>query len=137
MAFIPSRLSHTRLSVINACNGFIAVGLGAMGAHALKPRLLARGTWDAWQSASLYHISHVVGSLALLSWAESVPQKATGLTRVVSLWQLGCLLFSGSIYVLALGGPKFLGPATPLGGLAFLTGWGLLIGAAVRRPKSS
>lgn len=112
--------------VLTACSGFIAVLLGALGAHALNPKLLANSTLEAWMTASHYHLLHTVACLALLAWSVAQPERAGRLTRIHACWLLGCLLFSGSIYVLALGGPKFLGPVTPLGGLAFLAGWLLL-----------
>jgi uncharacterized membrane protein YgdD (TMEM256/DUF423 family) len=107
-------------------NGLFGTVLGALGAHPLKDRLSQRGSLDAWQSAGTYQLVHVACSLALIAWAESHAAKATRLHRVVLWWQIGCLLFSGSIYLLALGGPSFLGPVTPLGGLAFMIGWALL-----------
>lgn len=120
--------------VLTACSGFIAVLLGALGAHALKPKLLAQGTLDAWTTAAHYHLLHTVACLALFTWAIAQPSRAARLSRVSTCWLLGCLLFSGSIYVLALGGPKFLGPITPLGGLAFLAGWLLLAREARLKP---
>jgi uncharacterized membrane protein YgdD (TMEM256/DUF423 family) len=89
--------------------------------------LLARGTAAAWQSASLYHLAHSVAALALLAWADVAPARAARLLQVIALWLGGCLAFSGSIYVLALGGPRWLGPITPLGGLLFMLGWALLV----------
>lgn len=125
------------LTFCAALNGFCAVLLGALGAHALKPRLLARASLDSWQTAAHYHLAHAVGTLALLAWASARPERADPLQRVAWCWQLGCLLFAGSIYVLALGGPRLLGPVTPLGGLAFLAGWALLAAESLRSRSSA
>lgn len=99
--------------------GFTGVALGAFGAHALKETLAARGTAPTWQTAVLYHLLHAVALLALTTlagnWANA---------RWIGLcWSVGVVLFSGSLYWLALGGPKFLGPVTPLGGIVLLSGW--------------
>lgn len=100
--------------------------LGALGAHALRDTLGVRGSAGAWQTATIYHLAHTLGCLALVAWAGGEPKRAQRLHRVVVLWLVGCLLFAGSIYALALGGPGFFGPFTPLGGVAFLAGWILL-----------
>ena len=105
--------------------GFTGVALGAFGAHALKETLVANGTTTTWQTAVLYHLVHAVALVALPGW-----------TWVGRCWIAGVVLFSGSLYWLALGGPKFLGPVTPLGGLAFLLGWALLAWHAFKSPKA-
>lgn len=111
--------------------GATGVVLGAFGAHALKGKLDERGTAQVWDTAVKYHLIHAVALLALAAWVEtrsisgaSKGQKAA--QRVAICWVAGILLFSGSLYLLALGGPAWLGPVTPLGGLALLAGWVLL-----------
>lgn len=98
---------------------FLAVALGAFGAHGLKGRLGELGTAAQWETAALYHFLHAVGLLAM-----------AGLPRVprgpVLCLVAGVALFSGSLYVLALTGVRALGMVTPLGGVAFLVGWGWL-----------
>jgi uncharacterized membrane protein YgdD (TMEM256/DUF423 family) len=105
--------------------GFTGVTLGAFGAHALKETLTTHGTTSTWQTAVLYHLVHAVALLALPvgRW----PGRC---------WIAGVVLFSGSLYWLALGGPKALGPVTPLGGLAFLAGWASIAWNAFRAPKT-
>ena len=129
-------LKTTPLTACTAANGFLAVLLGALGAHALKDTLSAQNTLGSWQTASHYHLAHVLGTLALLAWSAAQPEKASSLHRVGWFWQAGCLLFAGSIYILALGGPRILGPITPLGGLAFLAGWVLLGAQSLRQTKT-
>jgi uncharacterized membrane protein YgdD (TMEM256/DUF423 family) len=124
-------ISSVRLIIIAAgLLGFSGVALGAFGAHALKDTLLARGSTATWQTAVLYHLLHAVALLALAGWAGNW----AGLRWIGVCWILGVLLFSGSLYWLALGGPKFLGPITPLGGLALLSGWLLVAWQGFQLP---
>ncbi|HWA28226.1 MAG TPA: DUF423 domain-containing protein [Lacunisphaera sp.] len=110
--------------------GFSGVALGAFGAHALKAALAATGGVDTWKTAVLYHLIHAVAVLAL----SSSPQPAS--RKIGGCWIAGVVLFSGSLYALALGGPKFLGPITPLGGVAFLIGWAWLAVSAWKQPAA-
>ena len=109
--------------------GLTGVGLGAFGAHALKDTLTANGHLETWRTAVLYQLLHAVALLALASGREihSGPDR-----RTAACWVAGVLLFSGSLYWLSLGGPRWLGPVTPLGGLAFLAGWALVVYRAAR-----
>ena len=119
-------MSPARSTIIAASLlGFTGVGLGAFGAHALKDTLVVNGTTATWQTAVLYQLIHAVALLAL-----------PGGPWVSRCWIVGVGLFSGSLYWLALGGPKFLGPITPLGGIALLLGWALLARQAFRLPKA-
>lgn len=113
--------------------GFIGVALGAAGAHGkLHDALVASGSLENWKTAVLYQLVHAVALLALAGWRGAAPAGPSG--KVALLWAIGVVCFSGSIYVLALGGPRFLGPVTPLGGVAFLAGWAMLGWAALKRP---
>jgi Uncharacterized small membrane protein len=125
------------LHFFSAINGFTAVALGALGAHALKEKLTASGNLDSWQTASSYQLAHAVAGLAVLAWAAAQTGRRSAMQRIAMCWLLGSLLFSGSIYALSLGAPRFLGPVTPLGGIAFLVGWVLLTVEAFRRPAST
>ena len=112
--------------------GLTGVALGAAGAHGpLHDALVAAGALDAWRTAVLYHLIHAVALLALAGWTAGWP----GARWTARCWLAGVILFSGSLYWLALGGPKILGPITPLGGLALLSGWLLLVWNAFRLPK--
>ena len=108
--------------------GALGVVLGAFGAHGLEARLTP-DRLDVWTTAVDYHLLHAVALLALALYERATGAKirgpATGFT-------LGILLFSGSLYALALGGPRLLGPVTPLGGLCFIAGWLSLIPLARR-----
>ena len=111
--------------------GFTGVGLGAFGAHGLRATLEATGQLENWKTAVLYQLVHAVALLALANW----PQPAV--RKIGACWIAGVVLFSGSLYWLALGGPiKLLWPITPLGGLALLAGWLLLTWTAWRQTET-
>lgn len=93
----------------------VAVGLGAFGAHALKDRLDAYSL-DIWQKAVFYHLIHALGILIV-----GLNNRRADL--VCWLLLAGIVLFSGSLYVLALTGVRTLGAVTPFGGVAFIAGW--------------
>lgn len=102
-----------------ALSGFLAVGLGAFGAHSLKSTLVASGMTDVWEKAVLYHLVH---ALVLLMLARELPARRWAYL----CFAIGMLLFSGSLYLLAVSGVRWLGAITPLGGLCLLAGWFLL-----------
>jgi uncharacterized membrane protein YgdD (TMEM256/DUF423 family) len=104
---------------LTAALGFLAVALGAFGAHGLKDLLARNDTADIWEKAVLYHFLHVIVML-LLAYREPFARRA---------WMFffaGVMIFSGSLYILAFTGIKWLGAITPVGGLAMLAGWLLL-----------
>jgi len=100
---------------------FAAVGLGAFGAHALKTRL-APDMQAIWQTAVQYHAWHALGLLAVGLYTMHRPD-APGASFAAWLFVAGIVLFSGSLYALALSGVRGLGALTPFGGVAFLAGW--------------
>jgi len=107
----------------------LGVGLGAFGAHALKARL-SPDMLTVWETGVRYQLYHALGLLAvawaLTRWPGSAVQ-ASGW-----LFVAGTLLFSGSLYALALSGVRGLGAVTPLGGAAWIAGWALLAWGAWR-----
>jgi uncharacterized membrane protein YgdD (TMEM256/DUF423 family) len=130
----PSRLDRFPLLAAGVF-GLIGVGVGAMGAHALKATLIERGMLQAWETASRYHLFHAVALLGLAAWMRnaSADNGARLMIWTARLWCVGMVLFSGSLYWLALGGPRWLGPITPLGGVALMAGWMLIAIAAFAR----
>lgn len=116
--------------MIGAAYGFLAVALGAFGAHALKQRL-GGDMLRVWDTAVQYHAWHALALLAVGLLALRAPA-STALAVSGAAFAVGVLLFSGSLYALALSGVRGLGAITPLGGLAFLVGWAALVLAAAR-----
>lgn len=116
-----------------AVAGFTGVAFGAFGAHGLKgviaPELMA-----AYQTGVLYHLMHAVVLLALSAWLFVRP--ASWIKRSVYMMTLGLILFSGSLYALALTGERAYGVITPFGGVSWLIAWSFLILAAFRLPES-
>ena len=118
--------------------GFLAVALGAFGAHALKGWLAAQPDGELrlgwWQTAVQYHVWHALLLAAVGVWLTSAPPAVAGPLRVVTGGVLaGVVLFSGSLYTMTLTGIRALGAVTPLGGVAFLVAWAALVIAALRR----
>ena len=111
-----------RIGMIRVAAGlcFLAVALGAFGAHALKASLESSGLLDVWNKAVLYHFLHGVALVALA--LHGAGNRAT-----YFLFVAGILLFSGSLYAMALTNVRWLGAITPLGGLCFLAGWAWLV----------
>jgi uncharacterized membrane protein YgdD (TMEM256/DUF423 family) len=125
------RASSTFLSVAAGLFGLTGVALGAFGAHGLKSTLDATGGVENWKTAVFYQLVHAVALLALAPRTETVGRTTAW------CWVCGIVLFSGSLYALALGFPaKFIWPVTPLGGLALLLGWARLTWSAFRSPQS-
>jgi uncharacterized membrane protein YgdD (TMEM256/DUF423 family) len=120
--------------------GLTGVALGAFGAHALKATLTAHDSVQTWHTATLYHLVHAAAALtvALAAGGGDRPPSAQRLLRAAAVcWIAGLTAFSGSLYGIALGGPAWLGPVTPLGGLALLAGWTLVVVAGWKSaPKS-
>ncbi len=120
------------LLALAAVYGFSGVAMGAFAAHALKGRLddYALGIM---QTATQYQLVHAVAMLAiwpLLSESAALPRWS------LIAFALGVLLFSGSLYALALSGVRALGAITPLGGLLLLVGWCLLLIHALRNAPA-
>lgn len=114
---------------IAAINGGLAVAAGAFGAHGLQGRIDAQAL-QVFETAARYHMYH---ALALAVAALVMRDAAAGAaTTAAAFFVAGILLFSGSLYLLALTGTKALGIVTPFGGLCFLLGWGFLAIAALR-----
>jgi uncharacterized membrane protein YgdD (TMEM256/DUF423 family) len=117
-------VSFTRVAAVF---GFLAVALGAFGAHGLRARL-GPGGMEIWKTAALYHLVHAVALLAVSLAASHLP----GARAICWLWSIGIVVFAGSLYLLAVTGIGVLGAITPLGGAAFLAGWVVLAVCGVR-----
>ena len=117
--------------------GLAGVAIGAFGAHALKSTLLERGMMQAWETGSRYHLFHAVAMIGVAAWVRAAAgsRGARLMFWTARLWCAGIVLFSGSLYWLALGGPRWLGPVTPFGGVALMAGWLLLAIAAFSKRE--
>jgi uncharacterized membrane protein YgdD (TMEM256/DUF423 family) len=105
---------------IAAAFGLAGVVLGAFGAHGLRAVLEEHGTRAVWETAVFYQLVHAIALLAL-----AAAHRAS--RWVAGLWVAGIIVFSGSLYLLAVTNAKWLGAITPLGGVAFLAGWALIV----------
>jgi uncharacterized membrane protein YgdD (TMEM256/DUF423 family) len=108
----------------------VAVALGAFGAHALKARI-PPDMLSVWQTAVTYHAWHALALLLTGVLMQNMPGSVS-LRYAAWLFIAGIVLFAGSLYLLALGGPKAFGVMTPLGGVAFIAGWVTLAIGALR-----
>jgi uncharacterized membrane protein YgdD (TMEM256/DUF423 family) len=108
--------------------GLSGVAFGAFGAHMLQGHLDKLGTERFWQTGVLYHLVHAVVLLLISHW-KPVPRLAFYLIF------FGILLFSGSLYALALTYARWIGAITPLGGFGFLLGWLALIFSSKNEPQ--
>jgi uncharacterized membrane protein YgdD (TMEM256/DUF423 family) len=120
------------LGSLSGILGLTGVALGAFGAHALKDFLLAHGTLEAWETAVRYHLVHAVALLALACKPVVAADLRAAAARNWLVFAgraffVGTVLFAGSLYGYALGGPHFLVFITPLGGLTLLVGWAAVI----------
>ena len=117
-------------STLGAVSGFLAVATGALAAHGLEGRFTLEAlAW--WETGAQYQMYH---ALALLAAAWAASRRPSGLATAAGwFFVAGIILFSGSLYALALTGVRSLGAITPIGGLAFLAGWALLALHAFKR----
>jgi len=99
---------------------FVAVALGAFGAHSLRSIIESHGMIEVWNKAVLYHFVHAIALFVLA---------LVGSTNRSAWWLLfaGIIIFSGSLYAMGLTGVRWLGAITPLGGICFLVGWAWLV----------
>jgi uncharacterized membrane protein YgdD (TMEM256/DUF423 family) len=116
-------------AVLGAVNAVVAIAAGALGAHALRARLPPERL-AVFETAARYHMYHALGLIAV-AWLATVRSEALS-SRAGWSMLAGIVLFSGSLYALAITGVRTLGAITPFGGLAFMVGWVLFAIAAAR-----
>lgn len=121
--------------VVAALHGFAAVGLGAFGAHALRARfedgaegIKAQG-W--WTTATHYQLTHAVALFALAAFSVRTPSSVASAAALC--FAIGSLVFSGTLYAMALGAPRWFGAITPIGGLLLLAGWACVLAMAAKQ----
>jgi uncharacterized membrane protein YgdD (TMEM256/DUF423 family) len=148
MSTDPQTAAGARWIAVGAILAGLAVACGALAAHGLDSRFtewyagqtrsaggrdvpLAEKYLADFRTAAEYQMDHALGLVAVgLLWLFRGPSRAL----TIAAWSLllGCVLFSGSLYMLTLTGFRLLGAVTPVGGIAFLVGWGALAASAVR-----
>ena len=124
-----------RFLLYAAINGFLVVAFGAFGAHSLEG-FLSETSLSTWNTAVLYQMFHVA-ALILSGLLCYIFPASKSFSRSGFAFQTGIVLFSGSLYLLALTGISFFAYITPLGGIVFLIGWGLIIYGLVRSRSRS
>ncbi|MFL0808638.1 MAG: DUF423 domain-containing protein [Oceanobacter sp.] len=128
---------NNQTTLMSAClAGFLGVALGAFGAHGLKgmiePSLMA-----AYQTGVQYHLVHAVALLAVGVWQQQQGGVNRWLNRAAMLLLAGLILFSGSLYLMAITGIRPLGIITPIGGTCWLIGWAMLAWSIRTQPDST
>jgi len=121
-------------SAVGAAGLGLAVMIGAFGAHALRDRFDAYRT-SIYERAVFYHFVHALGILIVSTFAKSAQLSVSSVTWVCALLLAGIVLFSGSLYTLAITGLRTWGAVTPFGGLSFIAAWLLLAFLLVRGPR--
>ncbi|MDP9725334.1 uncharacterized membrane protein YgdD (TMEM256/DUF423 family) [Priestia aryabhattai] len=116
--------------IIGAINAMLAVALGAFGAHGLEGKISEKYL-EVWKTGVQYQMFHAMGLFVIAFLLSKFPQSSL-LTASGWIMFAGIVLFSGSLYVLGTSGIKVLGAITPLGGVAFIVAWILIVVAAVK-----
>jgi uncharacterized membrane protein YgdD (TMEM256/DUF423 family) len=125
-------MTDRQLVIAASLTLLIGVAAGAFGAHGLRSRLDV-DMMAVWQTAVLYQLVHGLGMLAIAVLGSRMPSPL--LSHAGTLMFLGVVIFSGSLYVLATTGVKWLGAVTPIGGLAFIGAWAMVALAAYRNTR--
>ena len=123
---------NNALLVAGAALGAAGVVLGAFGAHALK-NVLDPARLSTWDTAVTYQLFHALAIVLAFLVGRHFPGSALP-GYAGWLFVAGVVMFSGSLYALGLGAPRWLGPITPLGGVALIAGWCCLAATALRQP---
>lgn len=122
-------MTDRQLIILAALNMIAAVGAGAFGAHGLK-QMISTDLLAVWQTGVLYHLVHSLGLFIVALLAARYGSSLFSTAGIIMF--VGIVLFSGSLYILALTGIRWMGAITPIGGVAFLVAWGLVAWAAWR-----
>lgn len=115
------------LLLVAAINGFLAVALGAFGAHGLEGKITERQlvTWEKAVDYQMFHTAAIIGTALLMMKIQ-----ATSLTWAGWMFVIGIIIFSGSLYIYSTTAIKTFAMITPIGGVSFLIGW-ILLGIAI------
>lgn len=126
---------YNRIIAVGALLTALGIVFGAFGAHALRDTLSLYGH-EIFKTASLYHLIHGLAIVCLAPLGALGFLSSTAAKRVAALFAFGVVVFSGSLYLLAITEIRWLGAITPIGGLSFIIGWLLLGLSALRAPRS-
>lgn len=121
--------AQQKILLMSSLFGLLAVGLGAFGAHALKATLTANNRLDTYELAVRYHFYHTLALLAIAILIDKFP----GMSAAAWCMAGGIILFSGSLYVMAIFNTTKVALITPIGGLFFLAGWAIMLHSAFRK----
>ncbi len=121
---------HRTFALFGSFGMLLGVALGAFAAHGLKDQLSPYAV-DVFETGVKYQIYHALGLLAL----ALVPRPGRALRAAGTLMAVGIVIFSGTLYALAITGVRWLGAITPIGGLCFIVAWGLVFVAVLRLPR--
>jgi len=124
-------INSKRVLLIASFSGMLAVGLGAFGAHALKSILLQNNRVETYELAVRYHFYHTFALLSISIFMDRLSTRWLGYAAVSML--IGVVLFSGSLYALALLNETAFAIATPFGGVFLIVGWGILFYSGLRK----
>jgi len=116
-------------TILGSINAFLAIGIGAFGAHVVKGKI-TQHYLDIYNTGVQYHMMHALGLILVGILAEKMSSNLLGWAGWVMF--IGIIIFSGSLYVLSLSGVGILGAITPIGGIAFLASWVLVIIAVTK-----
>ena len=112
--------------LVGALLGALAVALGAFGAHGLKDHATGPEAMEWWKTAALYQLVHAPVIVLFGLFRDLHPRGRSAGNGAGFCLLIGTTVFSGTLYAMALGAPRFLGAITPIGGLLLIAGWGLL-----------
>ena len=115
-------MKNTRYIKLAAVLGFLAVAIGAFGAHGLEPLLTKYNRLETFETAVKYHFYHTF-SILIVGLLLAIEQENKKLVYSAHSFLAGIVIFSGSLYFMSLTNITWLGAVTPLGGLAFMLGW--------------
>ena len=124
-----------KIAAVAALSMLVAVACGAFGAHALRDHILP-SDMVIWEKAVLYHLVHGLAALVVSTMTESILPVSQRKT-IATFFLVSLTIFSGSLYVLVLASMRWLGMVTPLGGVGFMLGWGMLALALWRSRGSN
>lgn len=123
----------SKLYALASLSMAIGVGCGAFGAHGLRD-VVTPNDLQIWEKAVFYQLIHGLAALAVVLTPETlIPHRKSRF--VATLFLLGTLIFSGSLYLLVLSGQRWLGAITPIGGTSYIMGWVILAVATYQAPK--